>query len=472
MAGFKMLVAHSAAPHGTLGRLWPAHVLAWSAAAVVLGGTMAAWGDVQRGTPKEVAARATPYVARIAQAEAPIYSGPGNQFYTTGRLPRGAAVEVHRADGRFLAIRPPRGSFSVVPAADLSTAASGLATVVRSGVASRVGGLHVEQRSVVHVRLTAGETVRVLGSETTGGVERVRIAPPSGEFRWVHSDAVTRDEAPPEPAMSEPSGVAPEPAAFAAEATPLAGWIGAVQPATADQPAAADSSGGVAAAAAELSPTPNPSGPAPVADSPASQAAATPAASPAIVPLPVPQGAAFADRLRALEIELARRVAEPVNLWRLEDVEQSAAALLRSAGDEQQRGAVRAFGARVDRFATLAGRRRGMRGVAATGPAAASTPPSRSPVALPRPPSTPASTALVGELRRVVSRDNRADAPAYAVIDAKGRVLSFVTPQPGMDLSRLVGKRVSVAGVQGYLPAIQSRHVSATRVAQLPPTLR
>ncbi len=64
-----------------------------------------------------------PYVVHVTDEGVPLRSGPGDEYYETSRLSAGAAVEVWRhAPGGWLAVRPPRGSFSLVAAADVPIA--------------------------------------------------------------------------------------------------------------------------------------------------------------------------------------------------------------------------------------------------------------------------------------------------------------------------------------------------------------
>src|SRR5438876_6654168 len=58
-----------------------------------------------------------PYTAYIAADKTEIVAGPGHRFYATDRLSRGTKVEIYREEASgWLAIRPPEGSFSWVPA--------------------------------------------------------------------------------------------------------------------------------------------------------------------------------------------------------------------------------------------------------------------------------------------------------------------------------------------------------------------
>ena len=58
-----------------------------------------------------------PYKAYVkSRRPAKVYSGPGIDFYTTDQLDRGSEIEVYKhLDNQWAAIRPPAGSFSLVP---------------------------------------------------------------------------------------------------------------------------------------------------------------------------------------------------------------------------------------------------------------------------------------------------------------------------------------------------------------------
>src|SRR6478609_8081218 len=68
----------------------------------------------------ETAALDYPFLAEVAVDRAEVQSGAGRRFYTTDRLDKGTVVEVFRRDtGGWFAIRPPEGSFSWIPAAQV-----------------------------------------------------------------------------------------------------------------------------------------------------------------------------------------------------------------------------------------------------------------------------------------------------------------------------------------------------------------
>ena len=143
-----------------------------------------------------------PITTTVASATAVVRSGPGDDYYETQTLPQGFEVEVFRRthDG-WLGIRPPERSFSWVFGRHLNLVAEGVGEINKSDVAARVGSLVRPIRNSIQVRLQRGERVAVLDASEEVGQLWYRIAPPSGEFRWIHE----RDVAPP----ATPSGPAP-----------------------------------------------------------------------------------------------------------------------------------------------------------------------------------------------------------------------------------------------------------------------
>ena len=144
------------------------------------------------------AERKTPYKAYIVSDGVYVRSGPGKNYYPTMKLPLGAEVEVYRHDpGGWYAIRPPKGSFAWVAARYVEVDEDGLGTIAGEQVAARVGSTFSDIRDVIQVRMYEGEVVEILGEKQfTGSSEAgkwYRIAPPSGEFRWVFGRLVDAD---------------------------------------------------------------------------------------------------------------------------------------------------------------------------------------------------------------------------------------------------------------------------------------
>jgi len=70
----------------------------------------------------------------------------------------------------------------------------------------------------------------------------------------------------------------------------------------------------------------------------------------------------------------------------------------------------------------------------------------------------------VGRLTRVMPA--KLGAPRYALVDDQGKVQTYVSPAPGVNMQYYLGRRVGVSGVQGYLaeqnaPLLTAKHVTA-----------
>lgn len=407
------------------------------------------------------AAESSPYQARVIVGGAPVHSGPGENFYPTDKLTQGDFVEVYREkSGGWLAIRPPTGSYSWVAEKDLILKDGGLAEAVKDGVASRIGSRLSDRHNAAQVRLKKGEGVEVLGEENINGEKWCKIAPPAGEFRWIHASVVERS-----------------------------GPIQASGPASATSPAGADANpiqqtSGTSSAPAPVSTGTSDLGPPPLlpvsksSDSnplPAPNAPATATTAPPATPAPAAQSAPAATsqpptaqasgdlshELAAVELRLSRMAAAPTNLWNTERLERDTAQLMARAKTQAERDAVRVTQDKINRFAEI-GRR------------ASQTSPAIAQAGQPQtsPPSNAAATTVagvqydaVGILRPVVSR--RAGAPQFALVDERGQVISFVTSTPDLNLQPYLGHRVGVVGNRGYIPEFQRANVTAARVTPL-----
>jgi hypothetical protein len=140
----------------------------------------------------------TTYYVMVESAS--IYAGPSKEFYPTSHIQRGTALEAYQqtSDG-WLAVRPPEGSFSWVPASQAYLLPGG--KVIEITDAKAVSWIGTELGSAKQyrwqVQLNPGEQLKVLGeaSVKNGHEERealwYRIAPPAGEFRWIELSAVS-----------------------------------------------------------------------------------------------------------------------------------------------------------------------------------------------------------------------------------------------------------------------------------------
>ncbi len=141
--------------------------------------------------------QAFPLKAYVAADNAEVRSGPGEDFYPTDKLKKGEEVEVYKRDARgWCGIRPPERSFSWVSGRVLKFEEGNVAIVKEDDVASRVGSSISNVRDVIQVRMHKGEAVEILDpKESPGGKSQVwyKIAPPSGEFRWISEKYLSKE---------------------------------------------------------------------------------------------------------------------------------------------------------------------------------------------------------------------------------------------------------------------------------------
>ncbi len=138
-------------------------------------------------------------VVYVSVSRGELRSGPSEEFYPTDYLPRGSSLEVHhRTNDNWLGVRPPAGSFSWVPAADAYLLPGGkIVEITSPSAVSWIGtSLGTAKQYRWQVKLKQGEQLGVLGEQSTqssDGKEVLwyKIAPPSGEFRWIHAQAVS-----------------------------------------------------------------------------------------------------------------------------------------------------------------------------------------------------------------------------------------------------------------------------------------
>jgi hypothetical protein len=136
-----------------------------------------------------------PYRATVAANEVAIHSGPGSVHYVSTKLELGKTVEVYRHDpGGWCAIRPPGGSFSLVPATVVEELGDGIGEITEDGTQAWVGtDLGPVEKPLWQVKLKMGERVQLLGIATWPDPKGFttswyQIEPPAGEFRWIKMD--------------------------------------------------------------------------------------------------------------------------------------------------------------------------------------------------------------------------------------------------------------------------------------------
>ncbi len=142
---------------------------------------------------------ATPLTVYVSVGRAQLFSGPSSDFYPTGYVPQGTALEVyHHTNDNWLGVRPPQGCFSWLPATDAYLLPGGkIVEVINSAAVSWIGtSLGSAKQYRWQVKLKAGEQLSVIGEQTTRDADGkevlwYRISPPAGEFRWIAAKEVS-----------------------------------------------------------------------------------------------------------------------------------------------------------------------------------------------------------------------------------------------------------------------------------------
>jgi hypothetical protein len=438
-------------------------------------------------SPAAAAEQEFPYSAYVAGDECAIRSGPARNCYVTERLPLGEVVEVYRHENDWCAIRPPPASFSWVRAEDLRIGRDGIGIVLTEGALSRVGTNESELRDVIQVRLERGEEVEVLDAvqvSNDNGVEfYCKIAPPSGEFRWIHRDDISREKPTAEPRRRRTPAGADE-----AESThderderdlPTDRWGSWVKARRTD----AHHAGGASATETRPLRSGTPAGRSIALAAAADESAGDSRAARQRRPGRRGETALEAELL-AIDRELSRIVVAEPGLWELDSVRQRALSALTEATSEEIRDAVRDLQERIERFEDIRRRSAAIDGVADALQQPAETRDadrhvadshtsslslraegrdSNQRLAKTRPPERDFDG--VGRLTRVVSQ--RPGAPRYALVNGANEVVAFVSPGSGVNLQPFEGQHVGISGQRGYMPELKKPHVTALRVTDL-----
>jgi len=426
-----------------------------------------------------VAQQSFPYKAYITADDVYVRSGPGESYYPTGKLRAGTEVEVYRHDpGGWYAIRPPAGSFSWIGGRYLKRGQDGLAEVIGERVAVRVGSDLSDSRDVVQVRVKRGEVLELLGTKQTGAgrssVTWCKVAPPSGEFRWVQGDYVDRTRSPgiaskkaSGPAPPTEAGKSSEPSRRKpAEVTAAPKWNAAAgtsttSPATAPVTSTASASAG--APAATVAPASAAAAPSP----PGSEAARA-----------IPAGGSrqrtneeFQAEFDEINSELSMILAEDPSRWNAEDLARRAQTLQEQAQTAVQRGQVRMLVNRIAQSEEI-NRQYAAMNSASSGPVRTTVDRGRAGAVgmAARGSGGEEKFDAVGRLARVLPP--KLGAPRYALIDEQGNVRTYVSPAPGVNMQYYLGRQVGINGVRGYIAEQNAEHLTAKHVTALDSQLR
>jgi len=392
---------------------------------VLLLGMAVAWsvGSQAAGSdPKSL----DPYVAFIAQDECFARSGPGEVFYRTDPLPRGAEIEVYleTSDG-WLGIRPPEGSFSWLPASQVRAVGDGASVeVVNPQAVSWIGTQLGRARQFRwQVQLQPGEQVTVLDRFERPGPDGKReqwlkIVPPAGEFRWIHRNciALSRDVAVAVHVESvEPASHETQPSVESSRVD--AGFE--------ERAASREESQAIAPVsyAEETSPT-EPD------DWHEADSSVTASTEPVTLERCQTQLAALlSQEASATEVQ-----------WLIDQISEG----MRSEQDSIQRARWQLMYERAQQYLTLCQRR-----AAEPSSGRADSPYDRT-----------------GYLKQVYSA--RPQSPPFALVDRMGNTLIYVAPAPGLNLRRFLDQEIGIVGTVTYTTGLDTPMIVASRVTRLP----
>ncbi len=140
--------------------------------------------------------RLFPYEAEVERKDTKVYSGPGDEYYTTGLLHRGEIVTVYRHDaGGWYMISPPEESFNLIRANAVQLTGPRRGEVTDFDVPVFIGSETEPTRiDIHHQTLTKGDPVEVLEEVTirkSGQIMKMyKIRPPKNEVRWIKGQTV------------------------------------------------------------------------------------------------------------------------------------------------------------------------------------------------------------------------------------------------------------------------------------------
>ena len=404
-----------------------------------------------------------PYTAKITAEDVYVRSGPGQSYYPTDKLDKGAKVEVYRHDpGGWYAIRPPEDSFAWVSARYLTPGEGNLAVVSAENVAARVGSRFSDIRDVIQVRLRKSEVVEVLGAETDDRGEHrwYKIAPPAGEFRWIsgrYAEPTGGDDSLAD-AVADPADSLTDPLLEAvAQFDPSTGAGQRIDPLDG------------APVAAEVPDT---------YDSLSTQRRELSAEQ-------------FDEAIEQLDLELSTMVAEEPTVWSFDRLRQRARRLAAQCQTAVERGRCRKLLDKLERFSKLERRyeqltqlkqaadhvdlelaRRDRFGLTAPTTSPATPNPDQPQPSRQQPYPSPIAGRFdgIGTLSHVAT--TKLGAPRYVLLDDAGEPNCYLTPAPGVNVRHYIGQRVGVTGTSGYIPEKRSRHVTASHIRPLESRLR
>ncbi|MEO8268445.1 MAG: hypothetical protein ABI557_01920 [Aureliella sp.] len=196
------------------------------------------------------------------------------------------------------------------------------------------------------------------------------------------------------------------------------------------------------------------------------------------------QVAAASDRdLNQLQLNLSEAVTQPMQMWRLQPIYDSARYYVEHGGSAIERGQARLLMERIEEFAGLAARSGylALDRSSLANTAGANSMGAAGSVMLASTTGNSLTGASLSNFNRTIGGDSSYDAtgwlvpviaagagqPSHALTDDTGKILSYVSPVPGLNLDRYLNQAVGITGLRGYLPQLQAGHLQASRVVRL-----
>lgn len=191
--------------------------------------------------------------------------------------------------------------------------------------------------------------------------------------------------------------------------------------------------------------------------------------------------------LNQLQLKLSEAVTQPMQMWSLQPIYESARYYVEHGGSAIERGQARLLMERIEEFAELAARsgylalNRASLANSGSGIGGTNSNGASGTVMLASTSSGASSGVVQSDFNRALGGDSSYDAtgwlvpviassagqPSHALTDDTGRILSYVSPVPGLNLDRYLNQAVGITGLRGYLPQLQAGHLQASRVVRL-----
>ena len=468
-----------------------------------------------------------PYQAFALRDEVEIRSGPGLAHYATEQLRQGDIVEVWRHDPEgWCAIRPVEGSFGLIPQAAVKVIDKQTCEVTVDGTQSWVGTrMGAVEKPMWQVKLKAGERLEILGEANWPDPEGhstvwYQIAPPAGEFRWIHRDDlqmpdpqtrlpkesdVPNQKSNPRRSNSESAGSANQtinenPSSHWSDGNsvrlssgtqsddPISkssgvivdpygdedqllnppddlatsrGWRRASQPIRLAQMQRDDTNNRTALQSSESTSASRQS-----SNFPANGQGSTSFGSIERQVVPTVGNEFLADGLRQIDMDLSLEIVKPAFEWQLSRFTQSLMSAQSKSQSNQEREQAQKLLAKVERLRAL---QSNLVGTAPTnGTAGFDNQIVSRPIGSGIDPSVQFGTTYDahGWLNELVQKSGTAQSK-YVLQDDNGKILCQIDPSPGLNLHRYMKTKIGVLGQRGFNQSMNLNHITADRIVVL-----